>query len=67
MSNGQSKDNIKKVSIEDSKEDAVEESREDAKRLERVWRTYGGHCYNLETKTRSIETLLFSFFEQFLT
>ena len=54
LANGQSKDDAEKVSIEVSKEDAVEESMEDAKRLERVWRTYGGHCYNLETKTRSI-------------
>jgi len=31
------------------------ESEEEARRLERVWKTYGGHCYNLETKTRCSE------------
>ena len=55
----ESKEDAKKVSIEESnrdyKEDAIEKSREDARRLERVWRTYGGHCYNLERKTRCIQ------------
>jgi len=32
-----------------------QESGEDAKRLEKVWKTYGGHCYKLETKTRCTE------------
>jgi len=31
------------------------DSEEEARRLERVWKTYGGHCYNLQTKTRCEE------------
>jgi len=34
---------------------ASDESEVEARRLERVWKTYGGHCYNLETKTRCEE------------
>jgi len=33
----------------------AQESEEEARRLERVWKTYGGHCYNMETKTRCTE------------
>jgi len=38
-----------------AEEESYKDSREDARRLERVWRTYGGHCYNLESKTRCTE------------
>jgi len=34
---------------------ASQESEVEARRLEKVWKTYGGHCYNLETKTRCEE------------
>ena len=55
---------LSNLAEEESNEESYKDSREDARRLERVWRTYGGHCYNLERKTRCIQQTSQSFFFQ---